>query len=184
MRPTAVFSIRIEDYTRIGNKMNSARLYIVSLLFAILPESRLFPLKASLLRWAGACIGRNVRVCSSVRIYGNAHLSIGDDTWLGHHTLIIASGDIHIGSNVDIGPRVYLGTGTHKIDPIGQHSAGTGVRQPVVIGNGVWLCSSVVILPGVSIGEKTIIGAGSVVLKQVPQREIHAGVPARFIRKL
>jgi acetyltransferase-like isoleucine patch superfamily enzyme len=152
--------------------------------FRLLPETRCFALKSALLRWMGIKVGRGVRVCSSVTFLGNGCLEIGDDTWIGQQVLIICSSHICIGSNVDIGPRVFIGTGTHQLDPVGLHSAGVGVNKDVVVGNGAWLCASATILPGVSIGQKAVVAAGAVVTENVPDRKIVGGVPARGLKDL
>lgn len=164
--------------------MRTSLLHLARLLFLVLPETRLFRVKTRLLRLAGAHLGTNVRVCSSVHVLGAGQLSIGDDTWIGHHALISSSSRITIGRAVDVGPRVYIGTGTHEIDPEGPHSAGAGVNRDVVIADGVWLGVGSMVLPGVTIGEKAVIAAGAVVTKDIPPRVLAGGVPAKLIRRL
>ena len=164
--------------------MNTTCLFWVRLLLVALPETRLFSLKAKLLRLAGARLGDNVRICSSVHILGGGRLSIGDDTWVGHQALISTSSQVMIGSAVDIGPRVYIGTGTHEIDVEGARSAGTGINRDVIIADGAWLGVGCIVLPGVSVGEKAVIAAGAVVTKDVPARTLVAGVPAKVVRSL
>ena len=161
--------------------VNTARLFLCGKLMALLPETRLFALKASLLRWAGVEVGSNVRICSSVTILGTESLSIGENTWIGPQVFISASADISIGSNVDIAPRAYIGTGTHEIDPVGPHSAGAGKAISIVIKDGVWLGAGALILPGVTIGQKAVVAAGAVVATDVDARTIVAGVPAKPI---
>lgn len=164
--------------------MTPARLYLSNLLFRLLPETRCFPLKVRMLRWAGVEVGNNVRVCSSATILGTGSLEIGDDTWIGHQTLIVSSSRVRIGKSVDIAPRVFIGTGSHQLDPDGAHSAGAGISREVVIGDGVWLCAGALILPGVSIGDKSVVAAGAVVTKDVLPRKIVGGVPAAVIKDL
>ena len=164
--------------------MRTPLLHLARLIFIALPETRAFRIKSALLRLAGARLGDNVRICSSALVLGAGELSVGDDTWVGHQALISATSRITIGSAVDIGPRVYIGTGTHDIDPEGAHSAGAGVSQDVVIADGVWLGANSVVLPGVTIGEKSVIAAGAVVTENVPPRVMVGGVPARIIRDL
>lgn len=161
-----------------------SRLFVANQLISLLPTTRFFSIKASLLRWAGINVGNNVRICSNVKIYGSGDLTIGDNTWIGHETLIICSGEIRIGANVDIAPRCYLGTGTHEIDLDSTHVAGKGISLPIQIGDGVWLCTHAVILPGVTIGERSIIAAGAVVKGEVPILEMWGGLPAKKIKGL
>ena len=164
--------------------MNSCRLYLISLIFAVIPETRLFCLKNRLLRWCGARIGRNVRICSSVVIQGTEKLEIGDDTWIGSQTLITCSAPIKIGCCVDVAPQVYIGTGTHELSGEGLHSAGKGVSRSIEISDGVWLCARSMVMPGVRIGAKSVLGAASVALNDVPPGVICVGIPARKLRNL
>lgn len=94
-----------------------------------------------MLRWAGAKIGENVRVYSRAHIIGTGALVIGDDVHIGGKCFIspIAPASITIGSHVDIGPEVMLITGSHEIDPAGEHIGGKGTTAPISIGSGSWL---------------------------------------------
>lgn len=84
-----------------------------------------------------------------------------------------------------MGPDCIIYTSTHKHDkidiPIGKQGM-TGVNQ-VVIGDGVWIGTRVIIMPGVTIGKGSIIGAGAVVTKDIPENVIAVGVPAQVIKK-
>lgn len=164
--------------------MNSFRLYLVGHIVRILPDTRCFGLKRTLYRWCGVKVGKNVRICSSVVITGDGELSIGDNTWIGHQSFILSSNKVIIGQDVNIAPRVYIGTGTHEIDLDGSAIAGKGVSLPITIGDGVWLCANATIIAGVSIGKKTIIAAGAVITKNVGSCELWGGVPANHIKSL
>lgn len=150
----------------------------------ILPETRCFGLKRFLLRRCGAKIEQGVRICSSAAFIGNGELRIGKDTWIGHGVLISSSSSVTIGEYVDIAPQVYIGTGTHEIDTKGNHVAGRGLNKDISIGNGVWLCTNSIILPGVSIGNKSIVAAGAVVNQSCGDNEVVAGIPAKCIKKI
>lgn len=158
--------------------------YINKLIFPILPETKCFGLKRALLRWGGANIGKNVRVCSSVTVIGAGELSIGDNTWVGHRCMLVASSSIKIGSNVDIAPNVFIGNGTHEITPERERIADIELSKDVTVGDGCWLCANSAILPGVSVGEKCVVAAGAVVTKSFSGRCLLAGVPAEVKRKL
>lgn len=129
-------------------------------------------------------MGNNVRICSSAKILGNGCLTIGDNTWIGHETLIICSSTVIIGSNVDIAPRVFIGTGTHEIDINTAGIAGQGVSKDIEIADGCWLGAGSIILPGVKVGYKSVIAAGAVVTKDIDPYTMVGGVPARIIRTL
>ena len=164
--------------------MHTFRAILARAVMHMLPETRCWGLKRLLWRWAGARIGRNVRICSSAFILGAGDLSIGDNTWIGHQVFIETGSRVAIGANVDIAPRVYIGTGSHRIDPVGSHSAGEGTSQPIVIEDGAWLGANATILPGVTIGEKAVVGAGAVVTKSIPPRTVAVGCPAKAVRPL
>ena len=152
---------------------------------------KLTPLIASprlnvfLFRLMGYQVHSSVRIYSSVQIMGAIDVKIGARTFIGHETLITGgAASITIGEDCDISDRVGILCGTHEIDPIGPRSAGAGTGKDIVIGNGVWIGYGALILPGVTIGDKAIIGAGAVVTKDIPERTIVAGNPARKIREL
>lgn len=164
--------------------MNTIILFIYNIITIFIPETKLFGLKNKILRLAGAKIEENVRICSSTKILGNGHLTIGRNTWIGHQGLIISSSNIIIGSDVDIAPRIYIGTGTHIIDVHSNNIAGEGISKNVTIGNGSWIGANSTVLPGVTIGEKNIIAAGSVVTKSTENNNMYGGVPAKLIKKI
>ncbi len=165
--------------------MNTLILYLYSILTKFIPETRGFAFKCFILRSAGAGIGKNVRICSSVRIIGDGCLVIGSDTWVGPSTLISVSkpANLTIGDNVDIAPLVYIGTGSHIIDMDGRNSAGKGYNDNIVIQNGVWIGVGAIILPGVNIGNKAVVASGSLVNKNVASFTLIGGVPGKVLRK-
>lgn len=169
---------------QIAGPIKAWRLFVISLLCKVLPETRMFGFKTTLYRWTGVRIGRNVRICSSAKILGAGPLEIGDDVWIGPETMIVAVAPVTLGSHIDIAPRVYIGTGTHEIDPLGPHSAGTGRSLPVTIADGVWIGVGATLTPGISIGQKAVIAAGAVVIADIPPRFVVGGVPARCLREL
>ncbi|MBD5247255.1 MAG: acyltransferase [Barnesiella sp.] len=164
--------------------MNSKMLYIAGLISSILPETRCFGLKRWLYSKAGVEIGLNVRICSSAMIIGSGRLSIGDNTWVGHRCLISSSSEIKIGANCDIAPNVYIGTGTHAITPDDVKIGGKELSADVCIGAGCWICANSVILPGVTLGDKCIVAAGSVVKQSYDGFSIIAGIPANLKKSL
>lgn len=164
--------------------MNSISLHIIKIINFYIPETRFFGFKKFMYSFAGAKIGKNVRISSSAKILGNGSLEIGNNTWIGPEVMIVSSSKIKIGANVDIAPRVYIGTGTHEIDYEGLHSAGKGLSMDVNIESGSWIGAGAFILPGISVGMKAIIAAGAVVSKDVSEKTMVGGVPAKFIKNL
>jgi len=158
-------------------------LQLVNLFFSLTPSTRGFRLRSALLRAAGVDCAPSARLVASARIvFRNVH--IGEDTFIGHEVFIGGADEarIHIGDRVDIGPRVVILGGTHEIDMAGSRSAGTGFGKPVHIGDGVWIGGSSTVVPGVTIGERAVIGAGSVVVHDIPPRCIAVGNPCKPIK--
>lgn len=166
--------------------MNSFRLYLYSQIVRWLPETRFFGLKVKLLRWCGATIGENVRICSSATFIGVGQLTIGDDVWIGPGAFMSPNKDatIQIGSYIDIAPQVMILTGSHKIEPMGEHIGGEGYSASVVVGDGCWLGARCVLLPGVTLKQKTIVAAGAIVTKPIDEEMVLvAGVPAKVVKQ-
>jgi maltose O-acetyltransferase len=90
---------------------------------------------------------------------------------------------ITIGDDVQLGPNVQLLTPTHPVEPEPRRQKWEAAR-PITIGDNVWLGGGVIVLPGVTIGENTVVGAGSVVPRDLPANVVAVGNPARVIRKL
>ncbi|MDQ2677308.1 MAG: sugar O-acetyltransferase [Actinomycetota bacterium] len=91
--------------------------------------------------------------------------------------------EIRIGDDVQIGPNVQLLTPTHPLDADLRRDKWEAA-EPITIGDNVWLGGGVVVLPGVTIGSDTVVGAGSVVTKDLPAGVLAVGNPARVIRQL
>ena len=110
-------------------------------------------------------------------------ISIGDNSGIGINALL--DGEIIIGENVMMGPDVIIYTQNHAFDrmDIPMNRQGFQNEERVIIGSDVWIGARVIILPGVSIGDGCIIGAGAVVTKDVPNFCIIGGNPARIIKR-
>lgn len=90
---------------------------------------------------------------------------------------------VTIGDDVQIGPNVQLLTATHPLDP-GPRRDKWEAAQPIVIGDNVWLGGGVIVCPGVTVGENTVVGAGSVVTRDLPANVVAVGSPARVVKQL
>lgn len=143
-----------------------------------------FPkLNVWLFKSMGYDIAPDTRIFSSVQIFGNINVKIGARTFIGHETIITGGlGNIVIGSDCDISDRVSIFCGTHEIDYKGTRAAGKGIGKDIRIGDGVWIGYGALIMPGVTIGDKAIIAAGSVVHKNVAPNSIVGGNPMKLIR--
>ena len=111
------------------------------------------------------------------------NVTLGDNCFLNVNCTLVDSGKITIGNNVFIAPNVCLITEEHAMD-VEQRLAGLEYAHPVTIGDNVWICTGALILPGVTIGANSVIGAGSVVTKDIPANCLAVGNPCCVIRSL
>jgi maltose O-acetyltransferase len=114
--------------------------------------------------------------------YGE-HITIGARTFANVGLVALDVLPITIGDDVQIGPNVQLLTPTHPIDP-GPRRAKWEAGEPIAIGDNVWLGGGVIVLPGVTIGEDTVVGAGSVVTRDLPAGVVAFGNPAQVVRSV
>ena len=151
----------------------------------VLPEFTFPTLNNILFRSMGYEVHRSAKIASSVRLEGNIKIKIGARTYIGSNTIITGGlGGVEIEEDCDISGQVCLVSGTHKVDAAGPRSAGEGYGRSICIKKGAWIGYRALILPGVIIGEKAIVGAGSTVTKSVPSRTIVAGCPAKALRTI
>ena len=141
-------------------------------------------LKTIAMRLRGAQIGKGVKIWSGVWFDSFDHLKIGDHVTIGRNALFIASGGISIGDRCMIGHGSYIISVGHNIPPDKEPMRFTGPDSaPIHIEKDSWLGAAVVILPGVTVNEGAVVGAGSVVTKDVESFTIAGGSPAQIIRK-
>ncbi|WP_264229825.1 sugar O-acetyltransferase [Acholeplasma laidlawii] len=114
--------------------------------------------------------------------YGK-HTFVGKNFYANFDCIFLDVNTITIGDNVMFGPRVGLYTAGHPIDK-DVRITGLEYGLPITIGNNVWIGGNVVVMPGVHIGDNTIIGSGSVVTKDIPSDVIAAGNPCKVIRNI
>ena len=134
--------------------------------------------RSMLLRMLGARIGRDVRIRRSVHVEIPWNLSIGDHTIVGDHAILYCLGKVTIGSHVTISQYAHLCAGTHET-----HSREMAlVRSPIALGDDVWIAADAFVGPGVTIGDRTILGARSSAFKDLPPDVIAVGNPARPVK--
>ena len=109
--------------------------------------------------------------------------SIGENFYTNHNVSILDCAKVTFGDNVFIAPNCVFSTAGHAIDSE-QRNQGLEIALPITVGDSVWIGTNVSVLPGVTIGSNTIIGAGSVVNKDIPDGVIAAGNPCKVIRKI
>ena len=111
------------------------------------------------------------------------NVSVGKNFYANYNLVLLDSGKITIGDNVMIAPNVSFYTVDHPIHP-SDRSTYLEQSKPITIENNVWIGGNVVILKGVTIGENSVIGAGSVVTKNIPKNSLAFGNPCKVVRKI
>ena len=111
------------------------------------------------------------------------NISVGNNFYTNHNCTILDAAKVEIGDSVFLAPNCVISTAGHATDPL-QRSQGLEFAKPIRIGNHVWIGANVSVLPGVTIGDNTIIGAGSVVNRDIPSGVVAAGNPCRVIRNI
>lgn len=114
--------------------------------------------------------------------YGT-NIVLGEKVFFNFNCVVLDVMQVTIGSRTLFGPNVQIYTATHPTD-WQVRASGLEFAKPIIIGSDVWVGGSVVICPGISIGDRTIIGAGSVVTRDIPSDVFAAGNPCRVIRQL
>lgn len=111
------------------------------------------------------------------------NIKVGENFYANHNLTILDCAEVKFGDNVFIGPNCSFYTAGHPLDAK-QRNEGLEYARPINIGDNVWLGGNVVVLPGVSIGNNAVIGAGSVVTKDIPDYAVAVGNPCRVIKKV
>ncbi|WP_275297535.1 sugar O-acetyltransferase [Shewanella electrica] len=138
--------------------------------------------KTQLIKQIFAAVGDDVHIEKPLRVDYGCTTKLGSHVFINFNLTVLDPGEITIGNHVFIGPNVCLYTALHPLD-IAERDRHIGTTLPIKIGNHVWIAGDVKILPGVSIGDGAVVGAGSVVTKDVPAGMLAVGNPARVIRK-
>lgn len=114
--------------------------------------------------------------------YGE-NLHVGARTFVNYNLMALDVAEIRIGEDCQIGPNVQLLTPIHPVEPAPRRDKLEAAR-PITIGNNVWLGGGVIVCPGVTIGEDTVVGAGAVVTRDLPAGVVAVGNPARVVRSV
>ena len=135
--------------------------------------------RSFLLRLWGAKVGRRCAVAASAKIWAPWNLVLGDYVAIGARAEIYNVAKIAIGSNVTISQDAYLCTASHDISKLKKPL----VFSPIFIGDSTWVAAKAIVLPGVTIAEGAVVGAGAVVTKDVEPWTVVGGNPAKVIKK-
>ena len=126
--------------------------------------------------------GENILVESSFQCDYGYNISVGENFYMNHNGVILDAAKVEFGDNVFIAPNCGFYTAGHPID-VEQRNKGLEYAKPIKVGDNVWIGGNVVVLPGVTIGNNCVIGAGSVVTKNVPANTVAVGNPAKIKEK-
>ncbi|MFD2118087.1 sugar O-acetyltransferase [Paenibacillus yanchengensis] len=111
------------------------------------------------------------------------NITIGENFYANHNLVVLDGGAVTFGDNVFIAPNCGFYTAGHPLDVM-QRNAGLEYGYPITVGNNVWIGGNVCVMPGVTIGDNTVIGAGSVVTKDIPAGVVAVGNPCRVLREI
>lgn len=115
--------------------------------------------------------------------WGGRHVHFGNHVYANFNLTLVDDTHIYIGSHTMIGPGVIIATAGHPVLPILREQE-YQYNAPIHIGSNCWLGAGVIVLPGVTIGDNTVIGAGSVVTKDIPSDVVAVGAPCRVMRPI
>lgn len=171
-------------YTDMGEGLEQERRRCKELLYDFnLTRPSEESLRASLLGELLGDMGRDIWIEPPFHMAYGTNVHIGDYFYANFNLVIVDDIDVYIGNNVMIAPNVTITPTGHPVDPE-LRRPGNQFSIPVRIGNDVWIGSNAVILPGVTIGDNSVIGAGSVVTHDIPANVVAVGNPCRVLREI
>lgn len=128
-------------------------------------------------------VGKDVLIWAPFYCSYGRNTYLGDDVFINYMCVILDNNEVRIGNHVMIGPSVQIYTAAHDLQAASRIK-GWETAKPITIEDNVWIGGGVIILPGVRIGKNAVVGAGSVVTRDVPPNTVVAGNPARVIREI
>lgn len=137
--------------------------------------------RSLLLKELFGSIGENVWVEQPIRMAYGSNTTVGSNVYINFNLTIIDDYKVTIGNNVMFGPNVTIAVTNHPVHPDLRREGGM-YALPVVIEDDVWIGSGAIIAPGVTLGKGCVIGAGSVVTKDIPANVIAVGNPSKVLR--
>jgi maltose O-acetyltransferase len=128
-------------------------------------------------------VGEGVEILAPFECDYGYLTTVGARTFINYGAVVLDAAPVTIGDDVQIGPGVQLLTALHPLDPV-ERRTGMETAKPVRIEDGAWLAAGVIVMPGVTIGADTVVGAGSVVTRDLPARHLCVGNPCRVVRSI
>lgn len=111
------------------------------------------------------------------------NIELGENFYANHGLIVLDAAKVSFGDNVFIGPNCGFYTAGHPLNKV-ERNQGLEYAKPIKVGNSVWFGGGVLVMPGVTIGDNVVIGAGSVVTKDIPSNVVACGVPCKIIKKI
>lgn len=168
------------DFDRGAPRWKEAAWVLIRCVFFQNPLPWPSAVRVALLRAFGAKIGRGVVIRANVNISFPWRLVIADHVWIGEDVGILSLAEVAIGSNVCISQRAYLCTGSHDY----RREDFKLVTRTIVIGDGTWIAAAAFVAPGVQIGPRAVVAAGSVVTETVAADTLVRGNPATVVKTI
>lgn len=171
-------------YDSSDEMLTNERLYAEKLMFEF---NNLSPYKnverLNILKRLLGRIGKNTFIRSTLYCDYGYNIEFGDNCYANHNLTILDCAKVTFGDNVFIAPNCGFYTATHPI-VAGERNTLLEYAKPIRIGNNVWFGANVIVLPGVTIADNAVIGAGSVVTKDIPANVVAVGNPCRVVREI
>jgi len=159
---------KLGEFKKIGLESKRSSIQLLLWVFLVQPifhsKFSFTVLRSILLTLMGASIGKRVKIKNKVKVHFPWNLEIGDDCWIGEEVWFINHEKISIGSNVCLSQRSIICSGGHDYRSASLEYA----HKPIMIKDGAWVCLDAKVLPGVTIGECTVVSAGEIVRKSLP----------------
>jgi putative colanic acid biosynthesis acetyltransferase WcaF len=163
----------------LSNRMGRVLWSVVSGLFFRFSPKPMYGFRSFLLRLFGAKVGRRVHVYPKVKIWAPWNLILKDECGVADGAILYSQGQIRIGYRTVISQGVHLAAGTHDYTQPGFPL----ITKPIIINDHVWIATEAFVNPGIVIGEGCVIGARSVVTKDMPAWMVCAGHPCQPIKE-
>lgn len=138
--------------------------------------------KEAVIRSLFGSVGKNASIEHNFHCDLGYNIHVGENFYAGYNCTILDIAEVIIGDNCMLGPNVGIYTAGHSIEPKDRNKS--GYAMPINIGKDVWVGGNCLILPGIAIGDNSIIAAGSVVTRDVPSNVIMAGNPAKILKSI
>ena len=166
------------DYHKIGSVINEAQKIIAELNNIYHDKDEV---QALFSRLTGIDVDKTFDLLPPFYTDFGRNIRVGKNVFINHCCEFMDRGGIAIGNDVLIAPKVNLITIGHPLNPADRRATYTA---PIAIGNGVWIGAGATVMPGVTIGENSVVAAGAVVTKDVPSNTVVAVVPAKVVKAL